>query len=137
MKTLVTFFIVAVGAFLFQPLHAQDSSGPVNPSAAPPPADVAPPPAPANDASISSSASQAVQAAAQSVDASVRDRVVSVYGVGTPTAITRWWVIFYDLSVASHGRAVRVENGQVMKTYEAAGGVVYERDLTFNVTHVS
>jgi hypothetical protein len=138
MKTFVTFFIIAVGAFFFQPLHAQDSSGPVSPSA-PPPADVAPaPPAPANnDAAISSSATQAVQAAAQSVDASIRDRVVSIYGVGTATAITRWWVIFYDPSVTSHGRAVKVENGQVIKTYEAQGGVVYERDLTYSVTHVS
>jgi hypothetical protein len=138
MKTLVTFFIVALTAFFFQPLHAQDSSGPVNPTAAPPPADVAPPPAPVNsDAAISSSATQAVQVAAQSVDASLRDRVVSIYGVGTPTAITRWWVIFYDPSVASHGRAVKVENGAVIKTYEAQGGVVYERDLTFAATHVS
>jgi len=139
MKTSVTFFIVALTAFLFQPLHAQDSSGPVNPTAAPPPADVAPPPpAPANnDAAISSSASQAVQVAAQSVDASLRDHVVSIYGVGTPTAINRWWIIFYDPSVTSHGRAVRVENGLVTKTYEAQGGVVYERDLTFSITHVS
>jgi len=137
MKPVVLFFIVAVGAFLLQPLHAQDTSGPVNPPAAPPPADVAPaPPAPANSASVSS-AVQAVQVAQQSVDASVRDRVVSLYGVGTTTTINRWWVIFYDPSVASHGRAVRVENGQVTKTYEAAGGVVYERDLTFNYTHVS
>ena len=144
MKTLVTFFIVAVGAFFFLPLHAQDTSGPVNPPAAPPPADVAPPPAEVTTTTtttstdaISSSASQALQVAAQSIDASLRDRVVSIYGVGTPTAIVRWWVIFYDPSVPSHGRAVKVENGQVTKTYVAQGGVVYERDLTFNYTHVS
>jgi hypothetical protein len=115
MKTSVSLFIIALAAFLLQPLHAQDSSGPVNPPAAPPPADVAPAPPPAQgnpDAAIASSASQAVQVAAQSVDASIRDRVVSIYGVGTPTGINRWWVIFYDPSVTSHGRAVRVENGR-------------------------
>jgi hypothetical protein len=144
MKTLATFFVVAVGAFFFQPLGAQDTSGPVSP-AAPPPADVAPPAAQVTTTTtttttteaISSSASQAVQVAALSVDASVRDHLVSIYGVGTPTAINRWWVIFYDPSVPSHGRAVRVENGQATKTYVAQGGVVYERDLTFHVSHVS
>jgi len=135
MKTLATFFIVALAAFGFQPLHAQDTSGPVNPPVAPLPADVAPPPAPAS--TDVSSAVQAVQVAQQSVDAGVRNTVVSLYGVGTPTAINRWWVIFYDPSVPSHGRAVRVENGQATRTYVAQGGVVYERDLTFHVSHVS
>jgi len=133
MKTLVAFFIIALCAFALQPLSAQDSSGPVNPPAAPPPADNPP----ATGSSTTNSAVQAVQLAQQSVDASIRDRIVSIYGVGTPVAINRWWVIFYDPSVTSHGRAVRIENGQVVKTYEAQGGVVYDRELSFNVSHVS
>ena len=81
--------------------------------------------------SVASSAGQAVDIAKDGVDPGVRDRVVSIYGVGTPAAITKWWVIFYDPSVASHGRAVKVENGQITKAYEANGGVVYMRSLTF------
>jgi hypothetical protein len=142
MKTVLTFFLIALTAFALQPVRAQsDASGPV---AAPPPADsapnaapnAAPPPAP-NASDFSSSASQAVDLAKASVDASLQDRIVSIYGVGTPTAIARWWVIFYDPSVPSHGRAVKVENGQVTKTYEAQGGVVYEQDLTFSRSRVS
>jgi hypothetical protein len=65
------------------------------------------------------------------VDEAIRDRIVSVYGVGTPAAIQTWWVIFYDPSVPSHGRAVKVDNGQITRTYEAKGGVVYANTLTF------
>ena len=90
-----------------------------------------------NTGTMSNSASQAVDVAKTGVDASLRDRIVSVYGVGTPTAIQSWWVIFYDPSVASHGRAVKVDNGQVTKTYEAQGGVVYGDALTFGGTQVT
>jgi hypothetical protein len=78
-----------------------------------------------------SSAADAVKIASDGVDPSVRDRVVSVYGVGTPAGIRTWWVIFYDPSSTSHGRAVRVENGQIVRSYEAKGGVVYADTLTF------
>jgi hypothetical protein len=90
-----------------------------------------------NAGAMSNSASQAVDAAKTGVDASLRDRIVSVYGVGTPSAIQTWWVIFYDSSLPSHGRAVKVENGQVTKTYEAKGGVVYQDTLTFAGTQVT
>ena len=83
------------------------------------------------------SAGDAVNAAASNVDASLRDRVVSVYGTGTPAAIQTWWVIFYDPSVASHGRAVRIDNGQMSRTYEAKGGVVYADTLTFPRSEVA
>jgi hypothetical protein len=83
------------------------------------------------------SAIASVDAAQNSVDASMRDHIVSVYGVGTPSAISTWWVIFYDPSVPSHGRAVKVDNGQVTKTYEAKGGVVYADTLTFTRAQVA
>ncbi len=86
---------------------------------------------------VTSSASQAVDVAKASVDASLQGRIVSVYGVGTPAAIQTWWVIFYDPSVPSHGRAVKVDNGQVTRTYEAKGGVVYTDALTFAPTQVT
>ena len=54
-----------------------------------------------------SSATEAVNIAKDGVDPHLRDRIVSVYGVGTPAAIQTWWVIFYDPSVPSHGRAVK------------------------------
>jgi len=77
------------------------------------------------------SAAAAVNVAKDGVDEGLRNRLVSVYGVGTPTAIQTWWVIFYDPAVPSHGRAVKVENGQITRTYEAQGGVVYSDQLTF------
>ena len=78
-----------------------------------------------------SSAKDAVNIASGSVDSSIRGQVVSVYGIGTPAAVQTWWVIFYDPSVASHGRAVKIDNGQVTRTYEANGGVIYSDGLTF------
>jgi len=90
-----------------------------------------------NTGTMSNSASQAVDVAKTGVDVTLRDRIVSVYGTGTPAAIQTWWVIFYDPSVPSHGRAVKVENGQVTKTYEAKGGVVYGDTLTFAGTQVT
>jgi len=86
---------------------------------------------------VGSSASEAVSVAKDGVDSSLRDRIVSVYGVGTPAAIQSWWVIFYDPSVPSHGRAVKVANGQITRTYEAKGGVVYADTLTFSRAQVT
>jgi hypothetical protein len=80
---------------------------------------------------VVSSASDALNIAKDGVESGLRDRIVSVYGVGTPAAIQTWWVIFYDPSVQSHGRAVKVDNGKITRTYEAKGGVVYPDSLTF------
>lgn len=85
----------------------------------------------ASSTTVASSASDAIKLAMYGVDPSLRDRIVSVYGVGTPTAIQTWWVIFYDPSVKSHGRAVKVDDGKIVRTYEAQGGVVYSDSLTF------
>jgi hypothetical protein len=134
MKIILALFVGALTVFLFQPVHAQ--SGPITapPDSAPATAAPAPPPPAQN---FASSAAQAVDEAKDGVDPGLRDRVVSVYGVGTPAAITKWWVIFYDPSVPSHGRAVKVENGQIVRAYEAKGGVVYMKELTFPRTRVS
>jgi hypothetical protein len=76
-------------------------------------------------------AQQAFSVAQDGVDSELRGRIISVYGTGSPAAIDTWWVIFYDPSVPSHGRAVRVENGQIVRSYEAKGGVIYGDTLTF------
>jgi hypothetical protein len=79
------------------------------------------------------SAQQALAVAQNGVDAVLRTRIVSVYGTGTPAAgIDTWWIIFYDPSVPSHGHAVCVQNGQIARSYEAKGGVVYGDTLTFD-----
>jgi hypothetical protein len=78
------------------------------------------------------SAQQALDVAKDGVDPSLRSHIVSVYGTGSPVGIGTWWVIFYDPSVSSHGHAVRVENGQIVRSYEAKGGVVYGDTLTFS-----
>jgi hypothetical protein len=83
------------------------------------------------------SAQKALDVAKDGVDPSLRSHIVSIYGTGSPAGIGTWWVIFYDPSVASHGRAVRVENGQIVRTYEAKGGVVYGDTLTFRPAQVS
>jgi hypothetical protein len=67
----------------------------------------------------------------------MQTRVVSVYGVGTPDAIQKWYVIFYDPSVASHGHAVVVQNGQIVKSYEAQGGVTYSGKLTYDPSRIT
>jgi len=85
----------------------------------------------------SASVNSAFQAARQAVSPAVQTKVVSVYGIGTPTAIEKWYVIFYDPSVASHGRAVLVENNQITKTYAANGGVIYSADLTFDPSRIT
>ena len=76
-------------------------------------------------------AQQAVGVAGSGVDPSLASKVVSVYGTGSPAGIDTWWIIYYDPSVDSHGRAVKVANGQVVRTYPAQGGVVYADALTF------
>ena len=85
---------------------------------------------------MGSSAQQAFDVAKGGVDPSLRTHVVSLYGTGTPATIDKWWVIFYDPTIASHGRAVRVENGQVVRTYEAQSGVVYRHTLTFDPAQI-
>jgi hypothetical protein len=77
------------------------------------------------------SAQQAFSVAKDGVDTSMRDQVVSVYGTGPASGIQTWYIIFYDPSVASHGHVVRVENGQITRSYEAKGGVTYDNTLTF------
>ena len=76
-------------------------------------------------------ARQAVDLAGTAVDPSLSSRLVSVYGTGSPAGIETWWVIYYDPSIDSHGRAVKVANGQVVRAYPAQGGVVYADSLTF------
>ncbi len=81
-------------------------------------------------------AQQALSVAQNGVDPVLRSRVVSVYGTGTAAGIDTWWIIFYDPSVASHGRAVCVQNGQIARSYEAKGGVVYGDTLTYDPSQV-
>jgi len=86
---------------------------------------------------VVSTAKDAFNIAKEGVDSSLRDRIVSLYGVGTPGAIQSWWVIFYDPSVSSHGRVVKVDNAQITRTYEAKGGVVYSDSLTFAASQLT
>jgi hypothetical protein len=116
MKTLAFVVGAALAALTFMPGQAQSVTAPTAPG---------------------SSANDAVSIAKDGVDPSIRDRIVSVYGIGTPTAIQTWWVIFYDPSVPSQGRVVKVDNGQITRTYEAKGGVVYSDTLTFARSQVN
>jgi hypothetical protein len=79
----------------------------------------------------------AFQIARQAVGPEVQTKVVSLYGIGTPDTIQKWYIIFYDPSVASHGRAVLVENNAITKTYEARGGTVYDGKLTFDPSRIT
>jgi hypothetical protein len=99
--------LFALASLLFLPMHAQ----------AAPPAGL--------------TTQQAIALATPAVDPSLSSRLVSVYGTGSPAGIETWWIIYYDPSVDSHGRAVKVANGQVVRTYPAEGGVVYAGSLTF------
>lgn len=85
----------------------------------------------------SSSVTPAFKTALQGVNPDLQTKVVSLYGMGTPAAIQKWYVIFYDPSVSSHGRAVLVQNGQITKTYEANGGITYVSDLTFDPSRIT
>src|ERR1019366_2659862 len=75
--------------------------------------------------------------ARKAVKPEVQTKVVSVYGTGTPSAIEKWYFIFYDPTVASHGRAVLVENNQITKTYPANGGMTYSAALTFDPSGIT
>ena len=79
----------------------------------------------------------AFQVARAAVKPELQTKVVSVYGTGTAGAIDKWYIIFYDPAVASHGRAVLVENGKISKTYVANGGVTYSKDLTFDPSRIT
>lgn len=80
---------------------------------------------------------EAFQTAKSAVKPELQNKVVSVYGTGTPAAIQKWYIIFYDPSVATHGRAVLVENNVVTKSYPANGGVTYSSALTFDPSRIS
>lgn len=110
MKTFA--FILILTAITFVPSYAQIATG-------------------------TNSAKDAINIAKDGVEPNLRDQIVSVYGVGTPAAIQTWWVIFYDPSVPSRGRAVKVDNGVIASTYEAKGGVVYDDTLTFAGSNVT
>jgi hypothetical protein len=79
----------------------------------------------------------AFQVARTAVKPALQTQVVSVYGTGTAAAIDKWYIIFYDPAVASHGRAVLVENGKNAKSYVANGGVTYSKDLTFDPSRIT
>jgi hypothetical protein len=84
-----------------------------------------------------SSVNQAFQLARTAVPPAVQNRVVSVYGTGSPEMIRKWYIIFYDPAIPSHGRAVQVEGGQIIKTYPANGGVTYSSHLTFDPSRIT
>jgi hypothetical protein len=88
-------------------------------------------------AQSSDSVNQAFQTARPAVKPEIQTKVVSVYGIGTPTTIQKWYIIFYDPSVPSHGRAVLVENNQITKTYPANGGATYSSALTFDPSKIT
>jgi len=79
----------------------------------------------------------AFEVARTAVKPELQTKVVSVYGTGTTAAIDKWYIIFYDPAVASHGRAVLVQNGKIVKSYVANGGVTYSKDLTFDPSRIS
>jgi hypothetical protein len=83
------------------------------------------------------SVNKAFQVARTAVSPELQTKVVSLYGLGTPDAIQKWYIIFYDPSVPSHGRAVLVVNGAIVKTYEANGGTTYSGRLTFDPSRIT
>ena len=85
----------------------------------------------------SGTVNDAFQTARQAVKPEMQTKVVSVYGTGTPSAIQKWYIIFYDPTVATHGRAVLVENRQITKTYPANGGTTYSAALTFDPSRIT
>lgn len=88
-------------------------------------------------AQTSGTVNDAFQTARQAVSSGSQNKVVSVYGIGTPSAIQKWYIIFYDPTVPSHGRAVLVENNQVTKSYPANGGITYSGALAFDPSRIS
>ena len=85
----------------------------------------------------SGTVNDAFQTARQAVKPEMQTKVVSLYGTGTPSAIEKWYIIFYDPTVATHGRAVLVENHQITKTYPANGGMTYSAALTFDPSRIT
>ncbi len=81
--------------------------------------------------------SSAFQTARKAVKPELQTKVVSVYGIGAPTAIEKWYIIFYDPTVGSHGRAVLVENNQITKTYVANAGITYSGSLSFDPSRIT
>ena len=79
----------------------------------------------------------AFQVARDQVAPDVQTKVVSLYGIGTASAISKWYIIFYDPSVATHGRVVLVENGRVSRTYAANGGKTYSEALSFDPSRIT
>jgi hypothetical protein len=75
--------------------------------------------------------------ARQAVKPELQTQVVSVYGTGTASAIDKWYIIFYDPTLGTHGRAVLVENQKITKTYPANGGVTYSKELTFDPSRIT
>jgi len=88
-------------------------------------------------AQSSGTVNDAFQTAKTAVKPELQTKVVSVYGTGTPTAIDKWYIIFYDPSVSTHGRAVLVENKAITKTYPANGGAIYQESLTFDPSRIT
>jgi len=85
----------------------------------------------------SGTVNQAFAVARQSMSPDIQTHVVSAYGIGTPTAVQKWYFIFYDPSVPSHGRAVLVENNTITKTYPANGGTTYASKLAFDPSRIN
>jgi hypothetical protein len=85
----------------------------------------------------SGTVSDAFQIARQAVKPELQTKVVSVYGTGTPRSIQKWYIIFYDPAIPSHGQAVLVENNQITKTYPANGGATYSANLTFDPSRIT
>ncbi|HEV3272581.1 MAG TPA: hypothetical protein VGZ93_10415 [Candidatus Methylacidiphilales bacterium] len=85
----------------------------------------------------SGTVNDAFQTARQAVKPELQTKVVSLYGIGSPGAIGQWYVIFYDPTVPSHGRAVLVENHQITKSYPANGGMTYSEELTFDPSRIT
>jgi len=79
----------------------------------------------------------AFRVARAAVKPDLQTKVVSVYGTGAPGAIDKWYIIFYDPSVPSHGRAVLVQDQKIAKTYPANGGIIYTKDLTFDPSRIT
>ncbi len=79
----------------------------------------------------------AFQIARDQVPAAAQTKVVSLYGIGTPSTISKWYIIFYDPTVPTHGRVVLVENGKVSRTYAANGGKTYAESLSFDPSRIT
>jgi len=85
----------------------------------------------------SGTVNQAFETAKTAVKPEQQNKVVSVYGTGATNAIEKWYIIFYDPSVPSHGQAVLVEGNKISKTYPANGGVTYSSTLTFDPSRIT